>query len=195
MSRKIRKLSLAILLIVILGIGGKVYMDKREAQRQKDLLAVEKQSVKVLKNTFADIKEVKIEKSARNEMTGAYRMFVTMINNHDESVYFTFGFWKERNELGDYGVENKSIQKEGIWFFQWYLYSMASLKTYQYVRVRLFEKLHTLGMRYFDQTPAGSTVSRVTNDTETLFEFWYVFLMVLTGIFDAGDGCSANQER
>ncbi|OOL63866.1 hypothetical protein B1P86_09825 [Enterococcus faecium] len=78
------------------------------------LLAVEKQSVKVLKNTFADIKEVKIEKSARNEMTGAYRMFVTMINNHDESVYFTFGFWKERNELGDYGVENKSIQKEGI---------------------------------------------------------------------------------
>ncbi|HFC9132453.1 TPA: hypothetical protein QFN59_002550, partial [Enterococcus faecium] len=114
MSRKIRKLSLAILLIVILGIGGKVYMDKREAQRQKDLLAVEKQSVKVLKNTFADIKEVKIEKSARNEMTGAYRMFVTMINNHDESVYFTFGFWKERNELGDYGVENKSIQKEGI---------------------------------------------------------------------------------
>lgn len=78
-----------------------------------------------------------------------------------------------------FGVIVKSI----IWFFQWYLYSMASLKTYQYVRVRLFEKLHTLGMRYFDQTPAGSTVSRVTNDTETLFEFWYVFLMVLTGIF------------
>ncbi|WP_270286343.1 ABC transporter ATP-binding protein [Enterococcus faecium] len=78
-----------------------------------------------------------------------------------------------------FGVLVKSI----IWFFQWYLYSMASLKTYQYIRVKLFEKLHTLGMRYFDQTPAGSTVSRVTNDTETLFEFWYVFLMVLTGIF------------
>lgn len=78
-----------------------------------------------------------------------------------------------------FGVIIKSI----IWFFQWYLYSMASLKTYQYIRVKLFEKLHTLGMRYFDQTPAGSTVSRVTNDTETLFEFWYVFLMVLTGIF------------
>ena len=78
-----------------------------------------------------------------------------------------------------FGVIVKSI----IWFFQWYLYSMASLKTYQHIRVNLFEKLHTLGMRYFDQTPAGSTVSRVTNDTETLFEFWYVFLMVLTGIF------------
>ncbi|EMF0155600.1 ABC transporter ATP-binding protein [Enterococcus hirae] len=78
-----------------------------------------------------------------------------------------------------FGVIVKSI----IWFFQWYLYSNASLKTYQYIRIKLFEKLHTLGMRYFDQTPAGSTVSRVTNDTETLFEFWYVFLMVLTGIF------------
>ncbi len=61
MPRKIRKFSLAILLIVILGIGGKVYMDKREVQKQQDLLAVEKQSVKVLKNTFADIKEVKVE--------------------------------------------------------------------------------------------------------------------------------------
>jgi ATP-binding cassette subfamily B multidrug efflux pump len=78
-----------------------------------------------------------------------------------------------------FGIIVKSI----IWFFQWFLYSMASLKTYQHIRVKLFEKLHTLGMRYFDQTPAGSTVSRVTNDTETLFEFWHVFLMVLTGIF------------
>ncbi|MEI5992949.1 ABC transporter ATP-binding protein [Candidatus Enterococcus mansonii] len=87
-------------------------------------------------------------------------------------IYFFAGLYL-------FGVIVKSI----IWFFQWYLYSMASLKTYQYIRVKLFEKLHTLGMRYFDQTPAGSIVSRVTNDTETLFEFWYVFLMVLTGIF------------
>ncbi|MDH6363659.1 ATP-binding cassette subfamily B multidrug efflux pump [Enterococcus sp. PF1-24] len=75
------------------------------------------------------------------------------------------------------------ILKSVIWFFQWFLYSKASLQTYQHIRVKLFEKLHTLGMRYFDQTPAGSIVSRVTNDTETLFEFWFVFLTVLTGIF------------
>ncbi|MBL1229199.1 ABC transporter ATP-binding protein [Enterococcus sp. BWB1-3] len=75
------------------------------------------------------------------------------------------------------------IVKSLIWFFQWFLYSKASLKTYQFIRVKLFEKLQTLGMRYFDQTPAGSIVSRVTNDTETLFEFWYVFLIVLIGIF------------
>lgn len=87
-------------------------------------------------------------------------------------IYFFAGLYL-------FGVIVKSI----IWFFQWFLYSMGSLRTFQFIRVKLFEKLHTLGMRYFDQTPAGSIVSRVTNDTETLFEFWYVFLMVLTGIF------------
>ncbi len=76
-----------------------------------------------------------------------------------------------------------TILKAVIWFFQWFLYSNASLQSYQHIRVKLFEKLHTLGMRYFDQTPAGSVVSRVSNDTETLFEFWHVFLTVLTGIF------------
>ncbi|MHC5268103.1 ABC transporter ATP-binding protein [Enterococcus sp. LJL98] len=76
-----------------------------------------------------------------------------------------------------------TILKALIWFFQWFLYSTASLKSYQHIRVKLFEKLHTLGMRYFDQTPAGSIVSRVSNDTETLFEFWQVFLTVITGIF------------
>ncbi|MDT2756508.1 ABC transporter ATP-binding protein [Enterococcus asini] len=78
------------------------------------------------------------------------------------------------------------LMKAVIWFFQWFLYSMASLQTFQYIRVKLFEKLHTLGMRYFDQTPAGSIVSRVSNDTETLFDFWHVFLMLLTGLFAVG---------
>ncbi|KAA0690379.1 hypothetical protein IL314_10885 [Enterococcus faecium] len=61
MPKKRRKTIVIILTILTIGIGGKVYMDKREAQKQQDLLAVEKQSVKVLKNTFADIKEVKVE--------------------------------------------------------------------------------------------------------------------------------------
>ncbi|HAQ5736174.1 hypothetical protein ACFDBZ_11305 [Enterococcus lactis] len=113
MPRKIRKLSLAILFIIILGVGGKVYMDKREVQRQKDLLAVEKQSVKVLKNTFADIKEVKIEKSARNEMTGSYRIVILMTNKQDQSIYFSYSFWKERNEIGSYGIVDEKKQKEG----------------------------------------------------------------------------------
>ena len=76
-----------------------------------------------------------------------------------------------------------TIIKAVVWFFQFYLYSKASLNTYQHVRSTLFKKLQTMGMRYFDQTPAGSIVSRVSNDTESLFEFWYVFLFVLTGVF------------
>ncbi|AUI16217.1 hypothetical protein CO998_01922 [Enterococcus faecium] len=88
-------------------------MDKREMQRQKDLLAVEKQSVKVLKNTFADIKEVKIEKSARNEMTCSYRIVILMTNKQDQSIYFSYSFWKERNEIGSYGIVDEKKQKEG----------------------------------------------------------------------------------
>ena len=114
MSRKIRKFSLAILFIIILGIGGKVYMDKREVQRQKDLLAVEKQSVKVLKNTFADIKEVKIEQFEKNDMTGIYEALITMTNTEGKAVYFDYSFTKESNEIDGYGVENEEVQKEGI---------------------------------------------------------------------------------
>lgn len=77
------------------------------------------------------------------------------------------------------GIIIKSI----VWFGQWIFYYKGSLNTYQSIRVQLFTKLQTLGMRYFDQTPAGSIVSRVTNDTETLFEFWLVFLMVLSALF------------
>ena len=113
MPKKRRKAIVIILTILTIGIGGKFYMDKREMQRQKDLLAVEKQSVKVLKNTFADIKEVKIEKSARNEMTGSYRIVILMTNKQDQSIYFSYSFWKERNEIGSYGIVDEKKQKEG----------------------------------------------------------------------------------
>ncbi|AWF94583.1 Putative ABC transporter ATP-binding protein exp8 [Weissella cibaria] len=51
------------------------------------------------------------------------------------------------------------------------------------VRMKLYRKLHTLGMRYFDQTPAGSLVSRVTNDTSSFTDFWQLFLTLTTGVF------------
>ncbi|MGX6980210.1 ABC transporter ATP-binding protein [Vagococcus elongatus] len=69
-----------------------------------------------------------------------------------------------------------------IWFFQYFLYLEAAVKTSQHIRLSLYKKVQQLGMRYFDKTPAGSIVSRVTNDTETLIEFWFVFLSVLTGV-------------
>lgn len=72
--------------------------------------------------------------------------------------------------------------KAVVWFFQYFLYLEAAVKTSQHIRLALYKKVQQLGMRYFDKTPAGSIVSRVTNDTETLIEFWFVFLSVLTGI-------------
>ena len=114
MPKKRRKTIVIILTILTIGIGGKFYMDKREAQKQRDLLAVEKQSVKVLKNTFADIKEVKVEQLKKNPVTGSYGALVTMTNNEGKSVYFDYFFSKQMNEISSYGVENEEIQNEGV---------------------------------------------------------------------------------
>ncbi|HIF1043483.1 TPA: hypothetical protein ACXXI3_001218 [Enterococcus faecium] len=114
MPKKRRKTIVIILTILAIGIGGKFYMDKREAQRQKDLLEVEKQSVKVLKNTFADIREVKVEEFKKNPVTGCYGALVTMTNNEGKSVYFDYFFSKQMNEISSYGVENEEIQNEGV---------------------------------------------------------------------------------
>lgn len=67
-------------------------------------------------------------------------------------------------------------------YFQNYLFSVASEKTVENIRNQLFRKVNQLGMRYFDQTPAGSIVSRVTNDTETIKDFWAVFLALAEGL-------------
>ncbi|MEB7410967.1 hypothetical protein NEN49_03605 [Enterococcus lactis] len=114
MPKKRRKTIVIILTILTIGIGGKFYMDKREVQKQQDLLAVEKQSVKVLKNTFADIKEVKVEELKKKPVTGSYGALVTMTNNEGKSVYFDYFFSKQMNEISSYGVENEEIQNEGV---------------------------------------------------------------------------------
>ena len=64
--------------LVMIGIGGKVYIDKREERKAQELLAVEKQSVQALKNTFVDIAEVKFEGSAKN---GNDRVIHPICNN------------------------------------------------------------------------------------------------------------------
>ncbi|MGY3766569.1 ABC transporter ATP-binding protein [Vagococcus vulneris] len=101
------------------------------------------------------------------------------MDNHLESKNATTQTILYFAALYGIGVLFKAI----VWFGQWILYFKGSLNTYQSIRVRLFNKLQTMGMRYFDQTPAGSIVSRVTNDTETLFEFWLFFLFIMTAIF------------
>ena len=105
---------LLVLGIILIGIGGKVFMDKRAEQKEQDLLAVEKQSVKVLKNTFADIAGVEIERTGFNTMTGSYRIVVTLKNTTGSTAYFDYGFVKNSNEIDDYGVVDREVQKKGI---------------------------------------------------------------------------------
>ncbi|WP_311431540.1 ABC transporter ATP-binding protein [Facklamia hominis] len=63
-----------------------------------------------------------------------------------------------------------------------YYFNLASEKTVASIRNDLFRKINGLGMRFFDQTPGGSIVSRITNDTETLKEFWLVFYSLFEGL-------------
>lgn len=113
-SKKSRFLVIILLIISCLGIGGKLYMDKREEQKEKDLLAVEKQSVKVLKNTFMDIAEIDIERTGYNSMTGSYRILVTMKNMEGKQVDFSYGFVKDSKEIDTYVLSDREVQKKGI---------------------------------------------------------------------------------
>ena len=71
-----------------------------------------------------------------------------------------------------YGV--LTILKAVFAYVKDFLFNTASERTVGNIRNQLYEKVTSLGMRYFDQTPAGTVVSRVTNDTETIKDFWTV---------------------
>ncbi|SJZ81469.1 ATP-binding cassette, subfamily B [Pilibacter termitis] len=75
-----------------------------------------------------------------------------------------------------------SFFKAIFWFGQWFLFEMGIVRTQVDTRNAVYKKIHTLGMRYFDQKSTGWLITRITNDTN-LFEFWFVFLMLATGIF------------
>lgn len=69
-------------------------------------------------------------------------------------------------------------------FFELYLFNIASEKTVQNVRNQLFEKVHSLGMKFFDNTSTGWIVTRVTNDTEALKDFWNVLLNIIQSLLN-----------
>ncbi|WP_394119842.1 ABC transporter ATP-binding protein [Planococcus donghaensis] len=69
-----------------------------------------------------------------------------------------------------------------ISYFQMLKFQVAALKIIQQLRIDVFTKVHGLGMRYFDKTPAGGIVSRVTNDTEAIKE---MFVTVLIGFIQS----------
>ncbi|UII57520.1 ATP-binding cassette domain-containing protein [Cytobacillus spongiae] len=70
-----------------------------------------------------------------------------------------------------------------IAYFQFLKFQEIALKIIQQLRIDVFTKVQSLGLRYFDRTPAGSIVSRVTNDTEAIKE---MFVSVLVTFIQSG---------
>lgn len=79
-----------------------------------------------------------------------------------------------------------------ITYFQSLTFQTIALKIIQQLRIDVFSKVQTLGMRFFDKTPAGAIVSRATNDTEAIKDLFVDVLVtfiqgffLLVGIFVA----------
>ncbi|EUJ46296.1 ABC transporter ATP-binding protein [Listeria riparia] len=90
------------------------------------------------------------------------------------------------------GYIGLTIGRSVVWYFQLVLFQKIALRIVQRIRIDIFSKLQTMGMRYFDQTPAGSLVSRVTNDTEAIKDMFINVLgtaiqslFMLIGIYSA----------
>jgi ATP-binding cassette, subfamily B, multidrug efflux pump len=80
------------------------------------------------------------------------------------------------------------VFKTFITYFQLVKFQELALKIIQALRVDIFTKVQQLGMRYLDQTPGGSIVSRVTNDTEAIKDMFVSVLasFVQNGVFIIG---------
>lgn len=63
-----------------------------------------------------------------------------------------------------------------------YFLQYLALKVIQQLRIDAFHDITRLGMAFFDETPSGSIVSRLTNDTEAIIE---MFTGVLTSFLQA----------
>jgi ATP-binding cassette, subfamily B, multidrug efflux pump len=77
-------------------------------------------------------------------------------------------------------------------YLQLLKFQEIALKIIQQLRIDVFTKVHSLGLKYFDKTPAGSIVSRVTNDTEAIKDMFVTVIatfiqsfFLLSGIFVA----------
>lgn len=68
-------------------------------------------------------------------------------------------------------------------FWQNYTSTMGAEYMLENVRRQLFSQLHSKGMRYFDQTPGGSILSRLMNDTMTFSNFWALLNTLILAIF------------
>ena len=80
------------------------------------------------------------------------------------------------------------VGKTIVGYFQLIGFQRLALYIIQALRMDVFSKVHRLGMSYFDRTPGGSIVSRVTNDTEAIKDMFISVLAVFVqnGLFVIG---------
>ncbi|WP_412518304.1 ABC transporter ATP-binding protein [Staphylococcus simulans] len=65
-----------------------------------------------------------------------------------------------------------------------YLFQNFAFKIIQQLRIDAFDKIGALGMKYFDEVPSGSIVSRLTNDTEAIVNMFVgVFSSFMMALF------------
>lgn len=69
-------------------------------------------------------------------------------------------------------------------FIQAYSFAVGAERTLESLRDRLIRHIYFLGMRFFDETPVGEIVSRVTNDTKALYNFWNLILNLVVALTD-----------
>ena len=84
------------------------------------------------------------------------------------------------------------IGKVVFQYFQLLKFQEISLNIIQELRIDVFSKVQKLGLKFFDKTPGGSIVSRVTNDTEAIKDMFVSVIstfvqniVLLLGIFIA----------
>lgn len=77
-----------------------------------------------------------------------------------------------------------------VWYVEQLRFQKTSFHIVQDLRTGLFQDLQKKGMRFYDQVPSGSIVSRLTNDTEAITDMFVSVLstavsavFMLTGIY------------
>lgn len=121
-KRRYIKIGVAVLIGIVaisgIAVGGHMYLDNRVKEtkkaEEKEEVALERESVLALKNTFADMKSLDIKEHASNKATGSHRLVAIMTGVENTSVRFDYTYWPGRKNITSYLVADESIQKEGV---------------------------------------------------------------------------------
>ncbi|TSB45167.1 ABC transporter ATP-binding protein [Alkalicoccobacillus porphyridii] len=70
-----------------------------------------------------------------------------------------------------------------ISYIQGYMFQEMALKIIQSLRMDVFKNVQKLGLSFFDNTPTGGLISRITNDTESIKDLYLSVLAVFVQNF------------